>query len=1151
MKKTSFIALLALLISLNVHGQSCLPNGITFNTQAQINSFHTNYPGCTMIEGDVTIDPQGGNITNLNGLNGLASIGGTLYIRNSNALPSLAGLNTLTSVGGTLRIEDNVVLGNLNGLNNLTTVGGGVQIGGSTWQTNAALTSLSGLDNLTTVGGRLGISYNPVLQNLDALSKLIAVHDIFIYDNEKLTSLAGLQNLNSVQQDIRIIANPLLTDMGVLENITVCNGYLEISENTGLTNLSALQNITTLNNSIKISGSPAITNLADLANITTVVGGLTIENMDGLSNLQGLQNINITYGPNGSSISIADNALLSNLSGLNPNITTIQYLNISGNALITDLQGLEGFTQIGTGQEGQLRIVDNPLLTSLNGLQNLTSVANSLIITGNPSLQSLSSLNNVVSLGALSLANNNNLQNLNGLDNLTSLGGLGLSGNSNIAFNLSGMTSLSSLGNLWLTNTSQLKNLSGLEGVAVTGDVYIEQNAALENLNGMQGSSSFQHVEIAANPVLTSLNGLENVIKITNGVRLYDNPALTSLNGLSGLTSIGWDFFAYGNQSLSDCAILGLCLFISDPPSPDSVGLGNNAPGCNSTAEVYSLCASTAVTVEVLIDENATCSSGFPVADFPVRFMGGEQNTLKPTAADGQAKFRYFDTPPFQITLPQLSDGHWNVCEVRQNYVASNGGDSTHVSLYLSPKVQCPELNVKLNLPTNFRGCLVNSELQVTVHNSGALLAEGGKIAVVMPSVFELLSTDPLMSGQNGDTLYFEIGDLNPLETAQVKLTVKTKCDTFLMGQTLCWEAFAAMDNPCPTTGVAFSEIKLSAKCVGDTIVRLGLKNIGDAPTQAWHEYKIIRNELVEYNNAFSLNMQESLSFDFPADGSTWRMEATKFNNGTQTAIALENCGGLTPGLINAFWLDHGPVEYDFDCRQVVQAYDPNRKTAVPTGVGFEQIISASQPIYYTIDFQNTGTDTAFRVQLVDELSDHLDINTFKSEGASHPCSWELRGKNLEVLFLPIALPDSNVNEPASHGFFSFSISPKSNLTDGTQIYNFAKIIFDFNWPIWTNWVYHSIGKLTVSVDEAQTHANLWQVLGNPTRDVAIFRSESFLAGEKRFELIDAAGRVLRSVEFSGQEFEFRRDMLPGGLYFFRISDARHRVFTGKIVVAE
>ena len=155
------------------------------------------------------------------------------------------------------------------------------------------------------------------------------------------------------------------------------------------------------------------------------------------------------------------------------------------------------------------------------------------------------------------------------------------------------------------------------------------------------------------------------------------------------------------------------------------------------------------------------------------------------------------------------------------------------------------------------------------------------------------------------------------------------------------------------------------------------------------------------------------------------------------------------------------------------------------------------------------------------------------------------------MLFSPIALPDSNANEVASHGHFSFSISPKSNLTGGNVIFNSAKIIFDFNWPIWTNWLQHTIGQLTVSVDEAQAQNHRWQVLGNPTRDVAIFRAESFVAGEKRFELFDAAGRVLRSAPFSGQEFDFRRGMLPGGLYFFRISDGQHRVFIGKIVVAE
>ena len=45
-----FLALAALCHSI-VFSQGCLPEGITFTTQEQIDNFQTNYPGCTEIEG--------------------------------------------------------------------------------------------------------------------------------------------------------------------------------------------------------------------------------------------------------------------------------------------------------------------------------------------------------------------------------------------------------------------------------------------------------------------------------------------------------------------------------------------------------------------------------------------------------------------------------------------------------------------------------------------------------------------------------------------------------------------------------------------------------------------------------------------------------------------------------------------------------------------------------------------------------------------------------------------------------------------------------------------------------------------------------------------------------------------------------------------
>lgn len=162
-------------------------------------------------------------------------------------------------------------------------------------------------------------------------------------------------------------------------------------------------------------------------------------------------------------------------------------------------------------------------------------------------------------------------------------------------------------------------------------------------------------------------------------------------------------------------------------------------------------------------------------------------------------------------------------------------------------------------------------------------------------------------------------------------------------------------------------------------------------------------------------------------------------------------------------------------------------------------------------------------------LPEHLDIGTFRPGFSSRPCTWEISGNRLEVLFFLIALPDSNVNEPASHGYFSFTIEQKPDLPNGTELYNTASIIFDFNPPIATNTVRHTIGQLTVQVEEILPNLSLWRVWGNPLRDAAVFRTEEYIAGEKRFELYDAAGRLARTALFSGQEFEFQRDRLSGG----------------------
>jgi len=98
MKKQVIIILIAFFFKAAVFSQSCLPQGITLNTQEEIDNFQTNFPGCTEIEGSLNI--AGTNITNLTGLSILTAIGEDLYIYDNNNLTSLIGLNYITTIEG-------------------------------------------------------------------------------------------------------------------------------------------------------------------------------------------------------------------------------------------------------------------------------------------------------------------------------------------------------------------------------------------------------------------------------------------------------------------------------------------------------------------------------------------------------------------------------------------------------------------------------------------------------------------------------------------------------------------------------------------------------------------------------------------------------------------------------------------------------------------------------------------------------------------------------------------------------------------------------------------------------------------------------------------------------------------------------------------
>jgi len=300
------------LFTINLFSQPCLPEGITFTSQAEIDNFQINYPGCIEIEGNVTI--KGDDITNLNGLNVLTSVGGSFLIGDTTyscvgnpALSNLTGLENLFSIGGSLEIYCNDTLESLNGLENLSSLGGDLRIGfysnspvGPLHGGNPSLTDLTALSALTSIGEDLVIIDNNALTDLVGFENLSTLGgDLWIGWNG-LVSLTGLGGLTSIPGNINIgygcelgsgyLANPYLETLSGLDNLTYIGGSLTIECCNVLGSLTGLDNLTSIGGGLYI-GCNALNNLEGLDNLISIGGFLTMENNDVLTSLTGLDNL--------------------------------------------------------------------------------------------------------------------------------------------------------------------------------------------------------------------------------------------------------------------------------------------------------------------------------------------------------------------------------------------------------------------------------------------------------------------------------------------------------------------------------------------------------------------------------------------------------------------------------------------------------------------------------------------------------------------------------------------------------------------------------------------------------------------------------------------------------------------------------------------
>jgi hypothetical protein len=388
-----------------------------------------------------------------------------------------------------------------------------------------------------------------------------------------------------------------------------------------------------------------------------------------------------------------------------------------------------------------------------------------------------------------------------------------------------------------------------------------------------------------------------------------------------------------------------------------------------------------------------------------------------------------------------------------------------------------PYLNISVS-SSRRRRCF-RSTTAVSYANRGFAPARAAKVAVKLPEYVVLISASASYTRDAQGNYIFAVGDLLPQQQGYITITDSVVCgNEAIRGLTVCTKAWITPGNSIPLPAAwNGGTVAVRGNAIASGEVRFALVNKSTVPTGDSLGLRLYTDAKLALSQKYTLAAGDSLVLRVPATaGQALRLEADEPANHpiSPTASASVEAGFQPGGQPNPAFLmlplaTTAPTLAE-DCQPIRDSYDPNDKQVVPTGTGSEHYTPTSTALNYQVRFQNTGSDVAYRVEVIDTLSADLDLSTLHIGAASHSYRLSLTGKARPVLtftFDGINLPAKVRSEAGSQGFVQFSITPKAGLTPKMLVENFADIFFDFNSPVRTNTTTNRIYDVPAVVEPA------------------------------------------------------------------------------------
>ena len=516
----------------------------------------------------------------------------------------------------------------------------------------------------------------------------------------------------------------------------------------------------------------------------------------------------------------------------------------------------------------------------------------------------------------------------------------------------------------------------------------------------------------------------------------------------------------------------------------------------------------------------------------------------------------------YEVEIVNPSQGIWMSCTPLANVNIFDTNDVAEVDFQLQALIDCPLMEVDISSPL-YRRCFDNKH-HVSYCNKGTIPAEDVSIEVFLDTDFVVNSTSHPYTSPSAGVYVFEIADDVAVgDCGTITINSTLSCDAVL-GETLCSEAHVFPDTLCAEPDPLWSgaSLEISSECTPTEVLFI-ISNVGDGNMVSPANYIVIQDGVMANTTPQEVQLPsgDDTMVSYPADGSTYIMllDQVAYHPGqSMPTLAIEGCGtnpagGFSTGFVTQFPEDDANPFISIDCQVVIGSFDPNDKYGYPAGYGDEHFIDLGQNLEYRIRFQNTGTDTAFKVVIQDVLSPHLDIASLQPGTSSHPYELSILGRDTLVFtFNDIMLPDSNINELASHGFVKFRIQQAALNELGDEIENEAAIFFDFNDPVITNKTIHRLGDhyIISSAFEPQRPDIQHSIQPNPASGEAILSLIGQVPqGQMTIRFFDIAGHTVQLQQLFAPVGKLDLNGLRPGLYFYEITIQEGMVGMGKMVV--